>query len=227
MLVMKNIGINFIIYIIIIIIIIYIIILLLRFEILQQSTTVHKQPLIAPRQFETTPAEESIILANLKLFELNGFHFLVKEDNLPGSKLLLTTLPFSRKVQFDENDIHEFASLIENIEYMNGTNNGLSINESTLNQDIPNLVIKNSDISKLSTLKLPKLVSLFASRACRTSVMVGTTLSQSDMNKIVTNLSTIDQPWNCPHGRPTLQYLVDIKNYNLERFKQREKFTSS
>lgn len=110
---------------------------------------------------------------------------------------------------------------------MNGTNNILSINESTLNQDIPNLVIKNSDISKLSTLKLPKLVSLFASRACRTSVMVGTTLSTSEMSKIVTNLSTIDQPWNCPHGRPTLQYLVDIKNYNFERLTQREEFTGT
>ncbi|KAK5974455.1 MutL C terminal dimerization domain-containing protein, partial [Trichostrongylus colubriformis] len=60
-----------------------------------------------------------------------------------------------------------------------------------------------------------KLRRIFASRACRKSVMIGTTLSMPQMQNIVQHLGTLDQPWNCPHGRPTLRHLVDLQNKNL------------
>ena len=25
-------------------------------------------------------------------------------------------------------------------------------------------------------------------------------------------MGTIDQPWNCPHGRPTMRHLLDMKS---------------
>nr|CDJ83098.1 ATP-binding region and DNA mismatch repair protein and MutL domain containing protein [Haemonchus contortus] len=59
-----------------------------------------------------------------------------------------------------------------------------------------------------------KLRRIFASRACRKSVMIGTTLTTAQMQTIVRQLSTLDQPWNCPHGRPTLRHLVDLQNMN-------------
>ncbi|WKX89615.1 hypothetical protein Q1695_008902 [Nippostrongylus brasiliensis] len=57
-----------------------------------------------------------------------------------------------------------------------------------------------------------KLRRIFASRACRKSVMIGTTLTTAQMRTIVSHLSTLDQPWNCPHGRPTLRHLADLRN---------------
>lgn len=30
------------------------------------------------------------------------------------------------------------------------------------------------------------------------------------MQKVVSNLAEIEQPWNCPHGRPTMRHLVDL-----------------
>jgi DNA mismatch repair protein PMS2 len=191
-----------------------------RFELLQQSVTVHKQPLIAPRAFETTPAEETIILDNLNLFETNGFQFLVDESKPPGQKLRIATMPFSMSVQFDENDIHEFTSLIESVEFMSGSNT------KSIPSDIPNLVVKNSDISQVSTLKLPKLVSLLASRACRSAVMIGTSLSVPEMRLIVNNLSSMEQPWNCPHGRPTLRYLTEVSQFWSDRCQRKRKFLS-
>ncbi|CAL8283710.1 unnamed protein product [Merluccius merluccius] len=51
---------------------------------------------------------------------------------------------------------------------------------------------------------------MFASRACRKSVMIGTALSVSEMKKLVVHMGEIEQPWNCPHGRPTMRHLVNL-----------------
>ena len=60
--------------------------------------------------------------------------------------------------------------------------------------------------------RLPKLRSMFASRACRSAVMIGTALEPSKMKQIVSQLARLDQPWNCPHGRPTLRHLVSLND---------------
>ncbi|XP_067100331.1 mismatch repair endonuclease PMS2 [Osmerus mordax] len=51
---------------------------------------------------------------------------------------------------------------------------------------------------------------MFASRACRKSVMIGTPLSVSEMKKLVLHMGEIEQPWNCPHGRPTMRHLANL-----------------
>ena len=78
-----------------------------------------------------------------------------------------------------------------------------------------------SDVHELVTLlaeapgqdvSLPKLRSMFAMRACRSAVMIGTALEHSKMKQIVSQLARLDQPWNCPHGRPTLRHLVSLND---------------
>ena len=48
-------------------------------------------------------------------------------------------------------------------------------------------------------------------RACRTAVMIGTAMNKSQMKTILQQMSKMDQPWNCPHGRPTLRHLVNLQ----------------
>ncbi|OZJ03360.1 hypothetical protein BZG36_02984 [Bifiguratus adelaidae] len=55
-----------------------------------------------------------------------------------------------------------------------------------------------------------KARAMFASRACRKSVMIGHTLNKSKMIQIVKHMGEIKQPWNCPHGRPTMRHLMDL-----------------
>ena len=76
-----------------------------------------------------------------------------------------------------------------------------------------------------------KVRAMFASRACRKSVMIGDSLNRQQMVKvsvhmykfgvyigtwltgpvqILQHMGTIEQPWNCPHGRPTMRHLCDI-----------------
>jgi DNA mismatch repair ATPase MutL len=52
--------------------------------------------------------------------------------------------------------------------------------------------------------RLPKVMTMFASRACRSAVMIGTALSRSRMETIVRHMAKLDNPWACPHGRPSL-----------------------
>jgi hypothetical protein len=47
---------------------------------------------------------------------------------------------------------------------------------------------------------IPKVHDMFASRACRSSIMNGSSLKHETMWKMVTDLSKLDQPWNFPHG---------------------------
>ncbi|KRY08205.1 FH1/FH2 domain-containing protein 3 [Trichinella patagoniensis] len=73
-------------------------------------------------------------------------------------------------------------------------------------------------ISKLSqfpgNLCMPtKIRSILASRACRKSVMIGTALSMEEMQQIVERLSSIEHPWNCPHGRPTVRHLINLATF--------------
>ena len=40
--------------------------------------------------------------------------------------------------------------------------------------------------------------------------MIGTPLTMDKMRSIVRGMAALDQPWSCPHGRPTLRHLIDL-----------------
>jgi hypothetical protein len=60
--------------------------------------------------------------------------------------------------------------------------------------------------------RLSRVSAMFASRACRKSIMVGRALDAKEMGRVLSNLGTLDSPWNCPHGRPTMRHLIDLKS---------------
>jgi DNA mismatch repair protein PMS2 len=82
------------------------------------------------------------------------------------------------------------------------------------------------------TVRCSKARAMFAMRACRSSIMIGTALKQRHMVNVshvnlfegwlltktliqmVRNLAGMDLPWNCPHGRPTMRHLCNLRAYN-------------
>uniref|UniRef100_A0A0K0E0I8 DNA_mis_repair domain-containing protein n=1 Tax=Strongyloides stercoralis TaxID=6248 RepID=A0A0K0E0I8_STRER len=72
--------------------------------------------------------------------------------------------------------------------------------------DIEEMAVHLADFPG-SNYRPTKIRKIFASKACRSSVMVGHPLSVNKMKSILENLSKIDSPWNCPHGRPTVRQL--------------------
>ena len=64
--------------------------------------------------------------------------------------------------------------------------------------ELIHLISQNSNYTE--EIRTSKMKNMFASRACRMSIMVGNPLNKSTMSKIVKNLSSLQSPWNCPHG---------------------------
>lgn len=59
-------------------------------------------------------------------------------------------------------------------------------------------------------IKCSKIRNILASKACRSSVMVGDALALTGMKNIVKHMGEMNNPWNCPHGRPTIRMIGKI-----------------
>ncbi|SCU88285.1 LADA_0E09274g1_1 [Lachancea dasiensis] len=156
-----------------------------NFEMLQRTTVLKSQPLIAPQTVELSVMDELIAMENLSVLEKNGFKLEVKEDQPQGTRVKLVSLPVSKKTVFDMNDLHELLHFV-----------------------------KESDGLNKDAVRCSKVRSMFAMRACRSSIMVGKPLSKKSMVHVVRNLSELDKPWNCPHGRPTMRHLLELRDWN-------------
>ena len=76
-------------------------------------------------------------------------------------------------------------------------------------EDIEELIFMLSDSPGVMC-RPSRVRKMFASRACRMSIMVGTALNQAQMKKVVCHMGEIEHPWNCPHGRPTMRHLINL-----------------
>ncbi|KAM4820672.1 mismatch repair endonuclease PMS2 [Thomomys bottae] len=76
-------------------------------------------------------------------------------------------------------------------------------------QDIDELIFMLSESPGVMC-RPSRVRQMFASRACRKSVMIGTALNSSEMKKVVTHMGEMEQPWNCPHGRPTMRHIANL-----------------
>ncbi|XP_006150251.1 mismatch repair endonuclease PMS2 isoform X2 [Tupaia chinensis] len=76
-------------------------------------------------------------------------------------------------------------------------------------QDIDELIFMLSDSPGVMC-RPSRVRQMFASRACRKSVMIGTALNTNEMKKLITHMGEMDHPWNCPHGRPTMRHIANL-----------------
>ena len=160
----------------------------INFERLQAETVVQNQRLVQPKTLDLTAVEEEIVLENQATLEKNGFIVDIDDSgNEPiGRRCRLVSLPLSREVVFGIRDLEE-------------------------------LIVLLSEMPATGTKYVPrpsKVRKMFAMRACRSSIMIGKNLTQRQMEKVVRNMGTIDKPWNCPHGRPTMRHLMSLGQWD-------------
>lgn len=154
-----------------------------NYERLERETVLQQQKLIAPRALELTALSESIIEENLDVFRRNGFDFSIDPTAPPMKRVRLTAIPHTKGVVFGVADVEELVFMLT---------------------DAP---AGSTDYCRPS-----RVSALFASRACRASVMIGDPLKTQQMRRLVRQMAELDQPWNCPHGRPTMRHLCSLKD---------------
>ncbi|KAI0298216.1 hypothetical protein BC826DRAFT_998583 [Russula brevipes] len=77
-------------------------------------------------------------------------------------------------------------------------------------QDLEEILHLLRDRPAGTLVRSSKTRAMFAMRACRKSIMVGASLNAKQMTAIIRHMGTMEQPWNCPHGRPTMRHLSDV-----------------
>ncbi|KAL5364162.1 hypothetical protein BJX96DRAFT_168074 [Aspergillus floccosus] len=165
-----------------------------NFERLQAETVVQNQRLVQPKRLDLTAVEEEIVIENQAALEKNGFIVEVDEsgDEPIGRRCKLVSLPLSKEVVFGIRDLEELIVLLSEMPTTGMTG-------SASDRYIP---------------RPGKVRKMFAMRACRSSIMIGKTLTTKQMERVVRNMGTIDKPWNCPHGRPTMRHLMSLGQWN-------------
>ena len=122
-----------------------------------------------------------------------------------NENILMENLDVFRKNGFDF-EINEEAPVSQRIKLVSSP---VSRNWSFGKSDIDELIFMLSDSPGVNY-RPSNVRKMFASRACRKSVMVGTSLNDGQMRRIVGHMGEMDHPWNCPHGRPTMRHLINL-----------------
>uniref|UniRef100_A0A8C8R9N2 PMS1 homolog 2, mismatch repair system component n=1 Tax=Pelusios castaneus TaxID=367368 RepID=A0A8C8R9N2_9SAUR len=158
--------------------------------------------------------------------EKYNFEMLQQHNILQGQKLiapqnlnltavnetiLIENLDIFRKNGFDF-IINEDAPVTERVKLISLPT---SKNWTFGPQDIEELIFMLSDCPGVMC-RPSRVRQMFASRACRKSVMIGTALNVNEMKKLITHMGEIEHPWNCPHGRPTMRHIANLDMISQE-----------
>uniref|UniRef100_A0A7S0TCU6 MutL C-terminal dimerisation domain-containing protein n=1 Tax=Elphidium margaritaceum TaxID=933848 RepID=A0A7S0TCU6_9EUKA len=192
-----------------------------RFEDLMKHHRIKSQPLLLPKSMHSlTPQQEIAIVENLDVFEANGFKFEIasssdheeeEQEQDVRHRVKLVAVPTSLNphskisYEFGEDEVLELATLLT---------------EDTLHTLINTQRLHNDR----GLIRPSKVRSVFAYRACRGAIMIGKSLSAKQMRNVLDNIPKLDQPWNCPHGRPTMRHLFDLSMLTMH-FKNKGQVT--
>ncbi|KAL9235773.1 hypothetical protein vseg_010509 [Gypsophila vaccaria] len=162
-----------------------------NFELLSQRTIMNQQPLLRPIRLELSPEEEIVASMHMDIIRKNGFSLEEDLHASPGNRFKLKSVPFSKNITFGVEDVKELISTLSD-------GQGECSMLTTYRMDTADSICPS------------RVRAMLASRACRSSIMIGDALGMNEMHKILEHLSELKSPWNCPHGRPTMRHLVNL-----------------
>ena len=157
-----------------------------NFETLSRTTQVQGQDLVVPLKIELGVTEALAVEQHRDIFEFNGFRVTKSGDDW-----VLKSLPISKNTVFTERDFYELVEKVKD-------------NLDTATHG------KEQGMIHKQQFRPRKVYHMLASRACRKSIMIGDALDHKQMCTVIQNLTTLQSPWNCPHGRPTMRHLGTV-----------------
>ncbi|CDW91469.1 dna mismatch repair protein [Stylonychia lemnae] len=131
-----------------------------------------------------------------RMFTSFGFKFEKLSWTKNSVQVRLNSLPYSNDTQFEESDFHNLVTAVRNYD-----------GDDRVKQKY------HTDQQIFDYLMPKKIMQVLALRACRSSVMVGMKLEKRRQREIVSGLYNLKDPWICAHGRPTMRYIMDIKDF--------------
>ena len=160
-----------------------------NYETLLNNLTITRQPTICPIKVEMfSIAEKNTIYSQKQLYSQLGFNIHKEQDDI-----FITTFPSIYAYKFKYED---FVNIVRKLQEKN-----YKIIEGEF---------KNNDLVKKLFLS-DSVLKYIATKACRMSIMIGVTLDENRMEQILSDMSKILSPWNCPHGRPTMRLLHELE----------------
>ena len=87
----------------------------------------------------------------------------------------------------------------------------LTLSQEDLDEVLYILSEDEHTVSLSANYQFTRVRSMLASKACRSAIMIGTALNHHQMENVILHMSNMDQPWNCPHGRPTMRHLINMQ----------------
>ena len=204
-----------------------------NYENLLRNAVLMKQPTICPLEVSLSVSDKMFVIQNIRMFEEMGFGFLMGESTLSSSlctskadcdvekglnniskhdieqlnlveevedvdidlslKLMIIAFPSVYNYKYTIDDFLELISSSKrNLNHISNTSSNTQSNTSSQTNPTP--------------INFPNaLLRHIASKSCRQSIMIGESLFNQQLSKILINLSQIYSPWNCPHGRPTIR----------------------
>lgn len=163
-----------------------------NFENYENTLSIKSQRLAQPQRIELTAVEEELISRHNDVLIKNGFKLSLEDNYQAGgvSQQRLVGLPSLGGVLYNKSDFQDLLNILS------------ESNEERVDH-------------KFFLPRPAKTRKILAMKACRSSIMIGKSLSKSQMKQIILQMGRIEKPWHCPHGRPTIKYLS-----SLSKFKQ-------
>jgi DNA mismatch repair protein MutL len=124
-------------------------------------------------------------LINSKVIELNPIQYQTAMNNSE----------FLAKLGFEFSDFGSNSIKLSSIPEIFGRL------KSTIFIDILNELVKNKNKSSSIDKEIEERIIRFS---CRASVKAGDELTMPEMKKLIDNLGKAENPYSCPHGRPTI-----------------------
>jgi DNA mismatch repair protein MutL len=161
-------------------------------KILKNIGKVQTKPLLIPQIFEFKNSAEKEEILESKV-ELDSIGFII--DDFGGSTIQISEIPELLEIKDFPETMSEFLKSPEQV--------GIEI-----------------DMDKLAKFRISESLYLkVATIACHGSIRAGQKLEKMEMERIVNDLMELDNPGNCPHGRPVLWKLPKTqieKNFNRD-----------
>lgn len=184
-----------------------------------------RQPLLAPVPLDLAPDEAAAVREHAEVFRANGFEIVEVEGDSRVTTMSTTTtnsaasnscglalvaVPHSRGDVFGARDVADLAARLSGGGF---GSTGADARFAADDAGRVGVVGKSGGGDKTFSSsrplpRPPRVRAMLAMRACRSSIMVGRTLTKSEMRRVVRALAGLQSPWNCPHGRPTMRHLA-------------------